>query len=220
MKYWLAMLVLFLAVLLGGCQEDKEQRGKPSEMNVEDLPDVRAFQDEFTRSFLQSTEETREGYYSFMSGTGAYKMDFPAGGIVGEEGYGKVKERKEGYGIGVLSKDGLQSSIDVDFDSSKESSNLNSYIENLKQRLQKKVEFNEVKTKKDQQSFYYSSFERNDFQTYAGYVQNNASSGGIQVVYQIDCKATTQLCDENKQENLDQFINWLKSIEFVNENEK
>ncbi|MBD1221845.1 hypothetical protein [Virgibacillus halodenitrificans] len=218
MKYWLVIFLMFFVLLLGGCKEDKKQRVKPSEMNVKDLPDMRAFQDEFTRELLQSTEETREGYYLFMSGTGAYKMDFPAGGIVGEKGYGKVKERKEGYGIGILSKYGLKSSIDVNFDSNKESSNLNSYIDNLKQRLQKKVEFKEIKTQKDQQTFYYSSFERNDLQTYAGYVQNNASSGGIQVVYQIDCKATTQLCDENKQENLDQFINWLKSIEFVNEN--
>ncbi|MYL58037.1 hypothetical protein [Virgibacillus halodenitrificans] len=44
MKYWPAMLVLFLAVLLGGCQEDKKQHVKPSEINVENLPDVRAFQ--------------------------------------------------------------------------------------------------------------------------------------------------------------------------------
>ncbi|AIF45236.1 hypothetical protein [Virgibacillus sp. SK37] len=199
---------------------DQEKSTKPAEMSKEDLPDVRAFQDDFTREFLQSTEETKEGYYPFLSGTGAYKMDFPAGGIVGEKGYGKVKEKKEGFGVGVLSKNGLQSSIDFNYDSYKESGNVNSYIDNLKQRLQMEVEFKEVNTQKNQQSFYYSSFERNDFQTYAGYVQNNVGNGGIQVVYQIDCKKTTQLCEENKQENLDRFINWLQSIEFVNENGK
>ena len=43
-----------------------DQDIKLSEMNPEDLPDVRAFEDEFTRGILQSTEETRSGYYPFF----------------------------------------------------------------------------------------------------------------------------------------------------------
>src|SRR5699024_12315518 len=64
---------------------------KPSDMKEEDLPDVRAFNDEFTREFLQSTEETEEGFYPFLSKTGKYKMDFPAGGVIDDRSY-LVKE--------------------------------------------------------------------------------------------------------------------------------
>lgn len=55
--------------------KENEKDIKPSEMKAEDLPDVRALQDEFTRSFIESTEEVEPGYYSFLSGrsvTGCY----------------------------------------------------------------------------------------------------------------------------------------------------
>ena len=71
-------LILILFILLVGCQKEL----KPSEMNHNDLPDERAFQDEFTRDFLQSIDETRPGYYPFLSRTGKYNMDFPASGVI------------------------------------------------------------------------------------------------------------------------------------------
>src|SRR5699024_12287330 len=74
-------MILLVAIVLGGCQMgDSDSNQKPSDMHNEDLPDVKAFNDESTRDFLQSVEETAEGFYPFLSGTGKYTMDFPAGG--------------------------------------------------------------------------------------------------------------------------------------------
>lgn len=60
---------------------------KSSEAGQQDVPDVHAFHDSFTRDFLQSTEETEEGFYSFLSKTEKYKMDFPAGGVIDDQTY-------------------------------------------------------------------------------------------------------------------------------------
>ena len=73
-------LIIFCLVL-GGCEMAKGNGNDidPSKVRVEDLPKVRAFQHEFTRGFLQSITEVEEGYYPFISGTGAYKMWLPGG---------------------------------------------------------------------------------------------------------------------------------------------
>src|SRR5690625_7276960 len=70
-------------------------------METGDLPEVRAFQDDFTRSFLHSTEETRPGYYPFLSGTEAFKLDFPAEGKLGEKSYNIREKNYEAIMIGV-----------------------------------------------------------------------------------------------------------------------
>ena len=85
MKPGARLILIFLMILLGGCQIGKEV--KPSEMHPNDLPDERAFEDEFTRDFIQSVDETRPGYYPFLSKTGKYKMDFPAGGDIIKRAY-------------------------------------------------------------------------------------------------------------------------------------
>ncbi|MBD1221844.1 hypothetical protein [Virgibacillus halodenitrificans] len=214
MKYWLAMLVLFLAVLLGGCQEDKEQRGKPAKMNVEDLPDVRAFQDEFTREFLQSTEETREGYYLFMSGTGAYKMDFPAGGIVGEKGYALEGERFESFRIGVKEKQ-IASSINFKYKNEKRN-NVEVNLDMLKTSMNKSLQFEKLSLKgKD---IYLARFE-NESGSYGmvGYIQNKLSTGGVSAIYTSECTERPKSCEDINEINNNKMINWLKSIEFVKE---
>ncbi|BAC13248.1 hypothetical protein ACFQ4N_09835 [Oceanobacillus iheyensis] len=76
-KYmWLLLVVLFI---IGGCgmNNDPEENVSPSEMNAEDLPDVPALQDEFTRKFIQSTKPVREGFYPFLSKSKSFTMDFP-----------------------------------------------------------------------------------------------------------------------------------------------
>ena len=61
-------------LFIGGCQ-------------VDTYPEVPAFEDEFTREFLPSTEEVEEGYYLFESKTGGYQMLFPENARVSKFGY-------------------------------------------------------------------------------------------------------------------------------------
>src|SRR5690625_1823654 len=93
-KHNLMIILLMSIILLVGCQLNKKadtEREKssksvePKYMETEDYPDVPAFQDKFTRGFLQSTEETRQGYYPFLSGTEGFELDFPTEGSLGKD---------------------------------------------------------------------------------------------------------------------------------------
>ncbi|MGX4668464.1 hypothetical protein JNUCC74_04520 [Cerasibacillus sp. JNUCC 74] len=195
--------------------ESKETR-KPSEMNVEDLPDVRAFQDEFTRNFLQSTEETRSGYYPFLSGTGKYKMDFPAGGIIGEKSYALEKERFESYLIGVQ-KESVESSVDITYTAEKEGN------ETVILDMLRKSSNEELKFKKEElqdRELYIASLNENGEFGLASYIQNLSGVGGIQVFYVSKCSKENENCSKDIEKENSLIIDWLKTIQFVNkENE-
>ncbi|WP_164219225.1 hypothetical protein [Virgibacillus sp. YIM 98842] len=67
-----SLLILFL---LGGCNVWGQK--DIAEMDPSELPDVIAFQDDFTREFMGSLEEVEDGYYLFESKTGGYTMMYP-----------------------------------------------------------------------------------------------------------------------------------------------
>ncbi|MDL4842639.1 hypothetical protein [Aquibacillus rhizosphaerae] len=66
MKIKQILPLIIILVILGGCQLKEAQ-----------LPETKAFQDEFTREFMDSTEEVKDGYYLFRSKTDGYTMLFP-----------------------------------------------------------------------------------------------------------------------------------------------
>ena len=70
MRSWLIYALIFTVVFTGGCSMKKEADSK-------ELPNTAAFQDEFTRSLLDSPKEVKEGYYLFKSKTGGYSMLWP-----------------------------------------------------------------------------------------------------------------------------------------------
>ncbi|HLR63331.1 MAG TPA: hypothetical protein VK097_12950 [Lentibacillus sp.] len=196
---------------------NQDQNKKPSEMNPEDLPDVRAFSDEFTLDFLQSTEETRDGYYPFLSGTGKYKVDFPAEGVIGERGYSIKEKGHEEIQIHIKSETG--SMINIIYYSHHKSKQITENLNGLKLRTGYDGNFN--KLEKDNQTLYYAHYKDDVFRTYAGYVQNEKGTGGIEVVYDIDCRdEKEQICAENKQSDEERVMKWMKSIQFVHEDGK
>ena len=139
MKSIVKLVFLCMILFIGGCQIGNDKPiTNPEKVSTEDLPDTRAMQDEFTRSFLKSTEEVEDGYYSFVSGINRYEMNFPKSGIIGEKGYYSdegfeqlsIGIESSSYNIGItseyishLKKDNLETNIsllgsiaeDVDF---------------------------------------------------------------------------------------------------------
>ncbi|API92984.1 MULTISPECIES: hypothetical protein [unclassified Virgibacillus] len=196
-----------------------EKTKKPSEMNPEDLPDVRAFQDEFTRGFLQSTEETRSGYYPFLSGTRKYKMDFPQGGMINERGCFADDKEYEEYSVHILSDIGGSADITIFYYSNDTKDELDMNLESFSARIGKDINYKKIAG--DGQSLYYGNFERNGFHTYAGYIQNEKGDGALEIVYQIDCRQKLkEKCNKNKTKNEKHVLNWMKSIRFIDENKE
>src|SRR5699024_11960646 len=137
-----------------------------SEIDKEDIPYLHAFYDAFTRKFLQSTEKTRDKYYPFLSGTGKYKMDFPAEGVIGQKAYFIKEKRYEEFPIHIKTETGSKVRINYYSDDTLEllKENLNAF----KKRLGYDGDFE--RQKGDNQSLYYAHYERNGFRNYVGYV--------------------------------------------------
>lgn len=188
---------------------------KPAEMDPEDLPDVRAFQDEFTREFLQSTEETRDGYYPFLSGTGRYEMDFPAGGIIGEKSYAEKEKGYEGLLLGVYEENGFESSININYYSHHKLGEENDTLDLLESRLDMELEFHEKED--DHKYIYYSYFEYEDDESFgvAANVVNKLGTGAIQIVYTTGCE-TNEGYSTGKDEMKQKMDIWFNSIKFIN----
>lgn len=216
MRYWLTALLAIFIVLLGGCQMDQEKSTKPAEMSVEDLPDVRAFQDDFTREFLQSTEETKEGYYPFLSGTGAYKMDFPAGGIVGEKGYSKKQKEFESYLVGIDEGNGFESSIKIDYYS--KIGQTSTELEMLSSQFNQKLDFESY----DENNITISLAEFEDDEKTIGAVgllEHKSTQKGLSIIYESECIRSVEDCKTEKKEMQNKIKQWVNSIKFVKNDE-
>ncbi|GAB3804247.1 hypothetical protein [Virgibacillus kimchii] len=218
MKKW---IIFFLMSLIGfsGCQTTTgNEAQKPADMDPEELPGARAFQDEFTREFLQSTEETRDGYYPFLSGTGRYEMDFPAGGVIGEESYAEKDNGYEGLLLGVDEGDGHESSININYYSHHELGNESNILDQLSNRLGMELEF---KHKEDENKFiHYASFDYEEYESFgiAANVLNKLDSGAIQIVYTTGCE-TEEGCIISEESMREKMNAWIDSIYFIESEE-
>ncbi|GGP14078.1 hypothetical protein [Oceanobacillus neutriphilus] len=76
------LIGILVCLVLTGCNEKEI-----SEMDPKDLPDVTAFQDEFTQEFMVSTEPVKEGYYLMQSKTGEYTMLYPEDAVLSKIRY-------------------------------------------------------------------------------------------------------------------------------------
>ena len=207
-------MILLVVIVLGGCQlGDSNKNQKPSEMDTEDLPDVEAFNDEFTRDFLQSVEETEEGFYPFLSGTGKYKMNFPAGGVIDDKMYTNRDNIHEDVPISIEDDTGFGMSVLYFSDDNKKL--LEDNLDAFKTRLGYEGEFE--KLEKSNRTIYYANQEDDVFRTYAAYILNGKNSGAIEVIYNIDCQdEKEEICEKNKESDKERALKWIESVEFIN----
>ena len=141
----LILFIISIGLVLGGCQMGKENEKdiKPSEMKAEDLPDVRALQDEFTRSFIESTEEVEPGYYSFLSGTKRYRMLFPKEGAI-HEGYGVKDDQFEGFLMSTINDNGTDSQIKINYYAYGTKESVDGGLEMLEGSVEQKLDFEKM----------------------------------------------------------------------------
>lgn len=198
-----------MTILLLGCQVANEKAiTNPENVSKEKLPNTKAMQDEFTRSFLKSTKETEEGYYSFVSGTDQFEMYIPTDSVIGEQGY-KQNEGYEQFRLGVK-RESYEFGVTIEYISHLKKDNLNTNLSLLEGSMDKKLDFNKISN--EGRDNYYASFNMDGNFGYAAYVQNTNDSGGILVFYLLACEGSIDKC-ENKN-NEDEFLTWLKSIRF------
>ena len=229
MKHILMSILVMSVLVLGACQMDKSgtvdgeespENVDPKDTEIDDLPEVRAFQDEFTSGFLQSREETRPGYYPFLSGTGAFEMDFPAEGKLGEKSYNIKDESFEVLLIDVGNEDSnFVHNITVNYYSHlEEELHKKSRLEQLQSSVGEELDFERVET--DNHINYISKFESDNTEGspenygYAALVFNNLGLGGIDIVYDSHCLAN---CEKYREQDKEKIYDWIMSFKFLEE---
>ena len=192
---------------------NEEQTKKPSEMNPDDLPDGEAFEDEFTRGFLQSTEETRPGYYPFLSGTGKYEMDFPVNATIDPHGYALKDKEYEGLFIGVDAGE-MKSSIRLNYSSLHEKGREDTSLGMINQQFNDELLFDEFTS--GDSTLYLSYFEEDEtYFGYAGFLQNELDDGGISILYESECIANKEECAGIIAKGKDVMKQQIESIQFT-----
>ncbi len=192
------LMVLIALLLLGGCQVENKEEWLPKEMDPADLPEGRAFEDEFTRSFLQSTEEMFPGYYPFLSMNGKYSMGFPKEGLTSKPAY-PSREHQESLSVTIWEEDAdIVGHIKVNYYGFLNPGFEESKKETLETITEDTLNFEEIQG--DRQTLYIAYFQDekedendDDIYGYAGYIQNNKDAGGIYLIYTSRCKRNCEI---------------------------
>lgn len=197
---------------------DKKNTVSPSEMNPNDLPDVPAFQDEFTRDFLQSTEQTKEGYYPLLSGSNSFTMDFPEDMVISKKSYNIQSDDKgetiiisypahQGKAFIIQSLDYYHSQLSAE-DSK----------EQMVNSAGRELNFQTIESSKEKQSIEVAEYEDDSLSIIEALIWND-NNEAIQVHTTITCKGGTnnEECAESKGIQKEKALDMLKSIQLNNE---
>ncbi|WP_419882345.1 hypothetical protein ACN6MY_00490 [Peribacillus sp. B-H-3] len=179
--------------------ENEPVEKKPSEMKEEKLPKTRAFQDEFTRGFISSTDEAENGYYTFKSKTGRYTLLFPEGGSISEESYSYVESKSESFLTGIKNKDLPSASLSVSYsaETSNTAKGIKYSLKFLKSQADMKEPFQQKKT--NDSVIHWSPFTIDqDAYGYGAYIHPTTGKGGIEMIYSIKSDSAGK-CDFNKE---------------------
>jgi hypothetical protein len=212
-KRWRNLLLLTL-ILIGGCEMD-------SKAHPEKLPDTIPFQDEFTRKFMVSPKEVKEGYYLFRSKTGGFTMWFPKDAKVNNGFYEKHDKYYESSVIaGVREEENITYSVDLTY----EKRNITNEIDINLNLLSGYANYNGKYTKieADRNTIYFAKNENDisvdnkkniDYKFFA-YIKSNHSPQAVRFIYKVKCEDATRGChiDVDREEELAKML--MKSIEF------
>src|SRR5699024_9909010 len=172
-----------------------------SKMNPEDLPDVTAFQDDFTREFMTSTEEVEDGYYLFESKTGGYTMWYPEDAIMNKGYYERTKDTFERVSFGVEAnkdKDSLlyllSSTVDYKGDYDKFEHQDNSIFFATSES-----------TTRSKKTTWYEFF---------GLIKSKNTNQSLRYIYSVKCEGKTKNCSYDLESIEQKVKDIMKSVKF------
>ncbi|WP_210607944.1 hypothetical protein [Priestia flexa] len=201
--------------------ETKPVEQKPSEVAVEELPNTRALQDEFTRDMIKSTKETEKGYYTLVSQTGEYEMLFPAGGEISSGSYSKNQGVNETFMAGVLYDDKTQARIKVQYnqEQSNDETGITYAQKFLKKNLGIEDEFKRIE--KNGTTTYLAPFKlTKGYYGYGAYIFDASwNTGGIEFIYTTKCNDTDSTCSPDDKRVINEVEKLISSVRFIEQKE-
>lgn len=200
---------------MGGCSRSNEKNTvSPSEMEPNELPDVPAFQDEFTRDFLQSTEQTKEGYYSLLSGSNSFTMYFPEDMVISKESYDIQSDDKgETIIISYPSHQG-KAFIIQSLNYSHSQLSAEDSKEQMVNSAGRELNFQTIESSNEKQHIEIAEYEDDSLSIIEALIWND-NNEAIQSHTTFTCKEETnkEECTESKEIQKEKALDMLKSIQ-------
>ena len=214
------MICLFIVISLIFCGCSREKSQAPNKEI--DVPNVRAFQDPFTKTFLTSTKEVLPGYYSFRSNTGKYEMAFPAGGVIVEENYERHEKSVELLmaNVHLGNYDPIKevsASLKIDYYSYYDKETIEANLSSLRAEYDNRLTLRKLPL--EDRDIYWSTYTLTEsnykYFGVAGYAQNTTKTGGVYFSYEFTCNPGFEKCQQlEKDFNLKTALDWVKQIRF------
>ncbi|WP_164218662.1 hypothetical protein [Virgibacillus sp. YIM 98842] len=211
------VLSVFILFLLGGCNVLGQK--DIAEMDPADLPDVIAFQDDFTREFMSSLEEVEDGYYLFESKTGGYTMMYPQNAKMDQGYFEKSGETFEAirYGEDESSNDFLYYTT-FTFDEGERTEEPENLLKLLSSSVNYDGDYEEMKY--NDKTIYFATMQfvtdtgTNSTDRFFGLVKSKTSSQAVSFTYNVITENNDIDYESDLHEASDVVMKLIQSIEF------
>jgi len=194
MRLFIFSCAIFLLFLVG-CDVSETDITK---IDPEKLPDLPAFQDDFTREFMGSTDEIEEGFYLFQSKTGKYTMMYPGNAKMQKTFYGFTGENYEKlrYAGGDEEVTGATYTVDLSFKHNKDTIRLDTHLSVVSKGIRYEGDFEKIDT--DDTEIYFAKNtlpeDRKTIGTYNffGVVKSKESNKTLNYIYMVYCEERSE----------------------------
>ena len=170
-------------------------------MDPKKLPDVIAFQDDFTREFMGSVDEVEEGFYLFQSKTGRYTMMYPENASMHRPFYGFTGEdyEKIRYAGNDEEVTGAMYTVDLVYKNSKDTIRFSTHLAVVSRGLRYDGDFEKIETEDTEIYFAKNTFpvdgERVGSYNFFGVVKSKDSNRTLRYTYVVYCDWDEKTCD-------------------------
>jgi hypothetical protein len=206
-----------MIIILGGCNTSVEEEEK-TEATIQLWPETPAFKDDFTRGFMDSTEEVQDGYYRFKSKTDGYKMLFPINAKVSAAGFELNQDVFETYSFGEQVKDeNLAYYYKMTYENRPITNNIDVNLDLLSTYAGYEGEYE--KFEHAGKTYYYATDVSKDeeitYYSYLSYIKSNNSDKALSYFVDSTCADNSGNCKQEPEKLEEQFLMMMKSVDFL-----
>ena len=215
LKFIRITIVLVLATLIGGCSGIGDIE-KNTETQTE-VPETIAATDEYTRSFLVSTDEVSEGHYAFRPWTEAYTMWIPINATLDSVFYEKRENHWERFMYAWEEKDeNISYLLYGKFEDRLDSEEFG--LKHLARFAKYEGDFERFEEKGN---IYYHALRivevgenKIPAYIYLGFIKQKESGKSLGIQYEYHCSDWTTNCDTDTERIKNHFWELVKSVKF------
>ncbi|CAM4006291.1 hypothetical protein [Mesobacillus zeae] len=195
-----------------------EDKAEKSGAEASNLPKTVAFQDEFTRGFMDSTKEVEDGYYLFKSKTGGYTMLFPKHAKIATFGFEQSGDELETFSFGeVRNEENISLKWKVLYENMPRTRDVESNLAFLSDSYGYKGDYTQFK--QEGKTYYYAkkvkNIEGKEVNTFLYLIKNDSDDKAISYSMKYICTDSKKPCKVDQQTMEAEAERLIKSIKFL-----